>query len=67
MSQFLSKDPVKALDEIKERLYERLMIMRSCIKDASRDEYGYIDEYDMAVGNEISFLEDLLNDIERSL
>lgn len=67
MANFLSKDPKKAIVEIKERLYERLEIMRSCIKDAAKDEYGYIDEFDMAVGSEVRFLEDLLDDMEKSL
>lgn len=65
MLKFLSKDPEKAIVEIKEHAYERLEIMRSCIKDAPKDEYGYIDNYDIAVGSEIAFLEDLLDMIER--
>lgn len=66
-NQFFSKDPAKAIIEIKEHTYERLEIMRSIIKGAAKDEYGYIDEFDIAVGSEIRFLEDLLDKIERSL
>lgn len=67
MTDFLPRDSAKALVEVKKALYERLEIMRSCIKDATKDEYGYIDEFDIAVGSEVRFLEDLLDKIERSL
>ena len=36
MTEFLPKDPTKALIEVKEKLYERIEILRSCI----HPEYG---------------------------
>lgn len=66
-NQFFSKDPAKAIIEIKERLYERLGVLRQCIKGAYKDEYGYVEEYDRAMASEIQNIEELLNDIERSL
>ena len=61
MSEFLPNDPTKALLDIKEKLYDRLSILRSCI---SID--GPIDRLDHHYCNEIEFLEELLDTIERS-
>ena len=62
---FLSKNPEKALIEVKELLYERLQILKTCIQDSARDENGYIDPFDEQMNNEIDFLEGLLETIER--
>ena len=61
MQEFLSKDPAKALVEVKEKLYERIDILRSCI---SSD--GPIDRLDHHFNNEVEFLTDVLDLIERS-
>jgi hypothetical protein len=61
MPEFLSKDPAKALVEVKEKLYERIDILRSCI---SPD--GPIDRLDHHFNNEVEFLTDILDLIERS-
>ena len=63
MTDFLPKDPVKALVDVKEELYDRLRVLRSCIQ--STDE-GIIDPFDIQMMNEIYFLENLLDKIERS-
>lgn len=63
---FLPKDPTSALVEIKEQLYDRLGTLRFCIKDAQKDEYGYLWGEDATMANEIQFLENLLDIIERS-
>lgn len=72
MNQFLSKDPVKALDEIKARLYDRLTRSRHLLQryearenateDLSPREIGYR----TGIHEEIMYLERLLNDIENS-
>jgi len=69
MNQFLSKDPVKAFDEIKARLYDRLTRSRhllhqydSAMAGLSGSELGYR----TGVHEEIMYLERLLNDIENS-
>ena len=59
MSDLLSKDPVKALVEVKEKLYERINILRSCIHPE-----GPIDRLDHHFNNEVEFLSDVLNLIE---
>ena len=61
MTEFLSKDPTKALVEVKEKLYERINILRSCITPE-----GPIDRLDHHFNNEVEFLSDVLNLIERS-
>ena len=61
MLDFLPKDPEKAVIDIKEKLYDRLSVLRSCI---SKD--GPIDRLDHHFLNEINFLEDVLEVIERS-
>ena len=61
MLDFLPKDPEKAVIDIKEKLYDRLSVLRSCI---SKD--GPIDRLDHHFLNEINFLEDVLDVIERS-
>jgi hypothetical protein len=66
MTEFLSKDPTKALVEVKEKLYERLSILRPYISNMEIDEYGPLDFTEAAYMNEWSFLEDLLDIIERS-
>lgn len=69
MTEFLSKDPVKALDEIKDRLYDRLTRSRhllhqydSAMAGLSGSELGYR----AGVHEEIMFLERLLDQIEKS-
>jgi hypothetical protein len=62
MTKFLSKDPEKALAEVKEVLYDRLKVLRQCV--GPDDEYG--DDVINQMRNEIDFLEDLLDTIERS-
>lgn len=65
--EFLTKNADTALVEIKEKLYERLEILRNCLKTGpGKDEYGYIDPYDTAMNNEVQFLTNLLDIIERS-
>jgi hypothetical protein len=64
-NEFLSKDPEKALMQVKETLYGRLEVLRTCISGAGKDEYGYIDDYDRAMGNEMDFIQGLLDQIER--
>ena len=59
MSDLLSKDPVKALVEVKEKLYERINILRSCIHPE-----GPIDRLDHHFNNEVEFLTDVLDLIE---
>lgn len=61
MTEFLSKDPEKALVEVKEKLYERINILRSCI---SPD--GAVDRLELHFNNEINFLSNVLDLIERS-
>ena len=71
MNQFLSKDPVKALDEISARLYDRLVRSRHLLQrydsrhaigDLSPREIGYR----TGIHEETMYLERLLNDIENS-
>jgi len=64
--EFLTKNADTALAEIKEKLYERLDILRTCLKGREQDDYGYIDPYDEAVNGEVNFLTNLLDIIERS-
>lgn len=64
--KFLSKDPEKALVEVKEELFDRLNVLRQCLKDAGADEYGYVDPFDIAMNNEVVFIENLLDKMERS-
>ena len=61
MTEFLSRDPAKALVDVKEVLYDRLNIIRTCL---GKDEP--IDRLDFHFVNEIQFLENLLDIIERS-
>jgi hypothetical protein len=66
MTEFLPNDPAQALVEVKEKLYNRLAILRAFISDMEIDEYGPHDSTERAYMNEWSFLEDLLDIIERS-
>ena len=63
--EFLHKDPEKALDQVKQKLYDRLKVLRTCLIGANKDDIGYVSEYDMAMYNEIDFLEGVLDDIEK--
>lgn len=65
-NEFLPKDPAKALVEVKEKLYERLAVLRTCLEGSAEDDYGYIDPFDIQINNEIQFIERLLDVIERS-
>ena len=66
MTKFLTKNPDVALVEIKEKLYERLGKLRPFIANMEIDEYGPLDFTEAAVYNEVKFLEELLDLIERS-
>lgn len=66
MQEFLPKDPAKALVEVKEKLYTRLAILRPFIQNMEIDEYGPLDFTEAAIANEVKFLEELLDIIERS-
>lgn len=66
MSEFLTKNANTALIEIKEKLYDRLEILRNCLKGREQDDYGYLDPYDEALNGEVNFLTNLLDIIERS-
>jgi hypothetical protein len=61
MTEFLPKDPTQALIEVKEKLYERITILRSCIHPE-----GPIDSLDRHFNNEVEFLSNVLDIIERS-
>lgn len=61
--KFLSKDPEKALVEVKEELFDRLNVLRQCVTSDSKHPR---DAVDMQMMDEMSFLEDLLDMIERS-
>lgn len=61
MAEFLTKNADVALVEVKEKLYERLGKIRVCLIPD-----GPIDNLDHHMTNEIKFLEDLLDIIERS-
>ena len=61
MAEFLTKNADVALVEIKEKLYDRLDTLRSCI---SKD--GPIDRLEHHFLNEMEFLKNLLDLIERS-
>ena len=68
-TEFLNKDPAKALLEIKEKLYERMDILRTCLGRALDPEYGMgyaADLTERQMMNELQFLENLLDKIERS-
>lgn len=66
MSNFFSKDPAKALVEIKEALYHRLDDCQHILED----DYERIDlfdaGYDRRVKDEVIFLKNFLDKIERS-
>jgi len=66
MTEFLTKSPDVALVEIKEKLYKRLAILRPFIKNMEIDDYGPLDFTEAAYYNEVKFLEELLDLIERS-
>jgi hypothetical protein len=58
---FLPRTPADALVEVKEILYDRLAVLRQCIGSD-----GPFDRTERQIQNEILFLTDLLNVIERS-
>ena len=66
MTEFLTKSPDVALVEIKEKLYQRLAILRPFIENMEIDDYGPLDFTEAAYYNEVKFLEELLDLIERS-
>lgn len=66
MAEFLPKDPTQALIDVKEKLYGRLAILRPFIQNMEIDEYGPLDFTEAAFLNEMTFLEELLDIIERS-
>ncbi len=66
MTEFLPKDPTKALIEVKEKLYGRLELLRPYIERMEIDDYGPLDFTEAAYYNEVKFLEELLDLIERS-
>ena len=68
--KFLPKDPTKALLDVKEMLYDRLNNVQLCVKlnmnknlDDSQTAH---DAVDRQMENEIDFLTEVLNIIERS-
>jgi hypothetical protein len=69
MAEFLTKSADVALIEIKEKLYERMDILRTCLGRVIDPEYGMgyaADLTERQMMNEIQFLENLLDIIERS-
>lgn len=66
MMQFLTRDSDVALVEIKEKLYERLSVLRPYIERMEIDDYGPLDFTEAAIAGEVKFLEELLDMIERS-
>ncbi len=65
--QFLPRDPLRALLDVKEELYDRLTTLRQCIKyNLNGDDSRCADGIDIQMLNEVSFLESLLDKIERS-
>ena len=65
MTEFLSKNADEALIQVKENLYERLEGLRDYL--AKMAEWGYAaGSMEQQMVNEIQFLEDLLDMIERS-
>lgn len=66
MTEFLTKNADVALVEIKEKLYERLYILRPYIQRMEIDDYGPLDFTEAAIASEVKFLEELLDLIERS-
>lgn len=64
--QFLTRDSDVALVEIKEKLYERLSVLRPYIERMEIDDYGPLDFTEAAIAGEVKFLEELLDMIERS-
>ena len=65
MTEFLSKNADEALVQVKENLYERLEGLRDYL--AKMAEWGYAaDSMEQQMMNEIQFLEDLLEMLERS-
>ena len=51
--------------QVKEKLYDRMGVLNSCLKTSPRDKRGYVEEYDRAMANELDFIQDLLDKIER--
>lgn len=66
MTDFLPKDPTEALTEVKQMLYRRLDTLRRCIENSEQDDWGYVNIEDHVISNEISFLEIVLDTIEKS-
>lgn len=64
-NEFLNKDPEEALMQVKEKLYERLEVLRICLKDAPVVKNEFIEDYDRAMANESDFIQSLLDQIER--
>lgn len=62
MTDFLPRDPEKALRVVKDALYERLELLRQCV--GPDDEYG--DDIKNQMRHEIDFLEYMLDLMERS-
>jgi hypothetical protein len=61
MTEFLSKDPQKALDELKEILYERMEDLKETI-----EFLAVIDADELTMYEELRFLQNLLDMMERS-
>ena len=66
MTEFLTKNADVALVKVKEKLYDRLSVLRQCLGNAEKDDWGYIDHLDHHMANEMEFLQNLLDLIERS-
>lgn len=66
MTDFLPNNPTDALVEVKEKLYGRLALLRPYVETMEIDDYGPLDFTEAAIANELKFLEELLDIIERS-
>ena len=70
MNQFLSRDPVQALADIRARLYDRLERSRDLLSQYDSAILGELSSsergYRTGIHEEIMYLERLLNDIENS-
>lgn len=73
MAEFLPKDPIKAIVILKDTLYNRLIELRENLerskkKHTAYDAYqsGQLDTQENCWEDEIEFLQNLLDKIERS-
>lgn len=62
---FLPRDPKDAMFDVREELYERVAIIRSCISGVATPGWEP-DDVERQMLNELDFLENLLDKMERS-